>query len=379
MTTTISLCMIVKNESHNLHRCLQSVQGFVNQIIVVDTGSEDNTVEIARSYGAEVHFFEWCDDFAAARNHSLSFATGDWILILDADEKLIIGDQAIILNNLNSSLGIEAFTLPLLYIDDMHQNPIPVTMPRLFRNFVDIIYHGVFHEVPCYKSGSTVVFYNHLGLHENLTIEHYGYNAENLNQKNLNRNIPILEKERASRELSFLQLFTLFDAYQRADKPEKAEECYNEAFERLFPNLIDQSKPVPFTGVIEFLYFIGKRAAAYEDHDTLALICQTGLVWEPDSPNINYLTGVMLTNLGFSLGAIAYFEKCLRIGKETKSLNVAISKSLVGELPAYAIGCSYQKLGDKVSALEAFELTLQFNPSHEEARNQINELQNQLF
>ena len=100
MTTTISLCMIVKNEGHNLHRCLQSVQGFVNQIIVVDTGSEDNTVEIARSYGAEVHFFEWCDDFAAARNHSLSFATGDWILVLDADEKLVIGDREVILNEL---------------------------------------------------------------------------------------------------------------------------------------------------------------------------------------------------------------------------------------------------------------------------------------
>ena len=377
MTPTISLCMIVKNESHNLHRCLESVQGFVNQIIVVDTGSEDNTVEIARSYGAEIHFFEWCDDFAAARNHSLSFATGDWILILDADEKLVVSDQLVIFNTINSSLDIEAFTLPLLCIDDMHNNSIPVTMPRLFRNFLDIVYHGVFHEIPCYKDGKPVLFYNHLDLHGNLIIEHYGYNVDNLNQKNLNRNIPILEKERESGELSFLQLFTLFDAYQRADKPEKAEECYNEGFERLFPHLIDQSKPVPFTGVLEFLYFIGKRAVMCEDHDTLALICQTGLVWEPDSPNINYLTGVMLADLGFSLGAITYFEKCLRIGTETKSLNVSISKALVGELPAYAIGCSYQKLGNKVAALEAFALALQFNPSHEAARNQINELHNQ--
>ena len=152
MTTTISLCMIVKNESHNLHRCLQSVQGFVNQIIVVDTGSEDNTVEIARSYGAEVHFFEWCDDFAAARNYSLSFATGDWILILDADEKLIISDQEVISNALDSSLDMQAFALPLLCIDDLNLNSVPQLLPRLFRNFLHITYYGVFHEVPCSES-----------------------------------------------------------------------------------------------------------------------------------------------------------------------------------------------------------------------------------
>jgi hypothetical protein len=368
--------MIVKNESHNLHRCLQSVQGFVNQIIVVDTGSEDNTVEIARSYGAEVHFFEWCDDFAAARNHSLSFATGDWILILDADEKLVIGDRKPILNTLNSCLDIEAFTLPLLCIEDAHRNTLPVKAPRLFRNFLNIVYHGIFHEIPCEKSGKPVLFCNHPELHENLMIEHYGYSVENLNQKNLNRNIPILEKERESRELSFLQLFTLFDAYQRSDQPEKAEECYNEAFERLLPYLIDQIKPVPFTGVIEFLYFIGTRAAAYEDRDTLALICQTGLIWEPDSPYINYLTGAMLTDLGFSLGAIAYFDRCLSIGQEITSSNVTTSRSLMGEIPAYEIGRNYQKLGNKEAALEAFKLTLKFKPDHAEARNQINQLQN---
>lgn len=84
----LSLAMITKNEAAHLGHCLQSVQGLVDEIIVVDTGSEDATPEIARSFGAQVHTFPWQDDFAAARNASLGPCTGDWVLILDADEAI---------------------------------------------------------------------------------------------------------------------------------------------------------------------------------------------------------------------------------------------------------------------------------------------------
>lgn len=84
----LSLAMIAKNEAAHLGHCLQSVQGLVDEIIVVDTGSEDATPEIARSFGAQVHTFPWQDDFAAARNASLGPCTGDWVLILDADEAI---------------------------------------------------------------------------------------------------------------------------------------------------------------------------------------------------------------------------------------------------------------------------------------------------
>ena len=85
---TISLCMIVKNEQQSLLRCLRSAEPWVDEIIVLDTGSTDRTVEIARSFGARVEHFPWCDDFAAARNAVKEYATCDWILSLDADEVL---------------------------------------------------------------------------------------------------------------------------------------------------------------------------------------------------------------------------------------------------------------------------------------------------
>ena len=75
---TISLCMIVKNESEVLARCLDSVRGAVDEIIIVDTGSDDNTREIARRYTDHVYDFEWIDDFSAARNYSFSKASMDY-------------------------------------------------------------------------------------------------------------------------------------------------------------------------------------------------------------------------------------------------------------------------------------------------------------
>jgi tetratricopeptide (TPR) repeat protein len=86
--------MIVKDESEQLSECLTSIQDLSEQVCIVDTGSSDDTVEIARRHGAEVTFFIWCDDFSAARNESLRCCKGDWIFILDADERIDSGDHA---------------------------------------------------------------------------------------------------------------------------------------------------------------------------------------------------------------------------------------------------------------------------------------------
>lgn len=93
MADTISLCLITKNEAGNIERCLRSVVGAVDEIIVVDTGSTDATPELARQYGAQVYTVPWRDNFSEARNASLALAGGDWILFLDADEELAAGSH----------------------------------------------------------------------------------------------------------------------------------------------------------------------------------------------------------------------------------------------------------------------------------------------
>lgn len=94
----VSLCMIVKNEEDVLGRCLESVKGLVEEIIIVDTGSTDQTKSIARQYTEKIYDFAWCDDFSAARNESFAKATKDYIIWLDADDLLLQEDAAAFLN-----------------------------------------------------------------------------------------------------------------------------------------------------------------------------------------------------------------------------------------------------------------------------------------
>jgi tetratricopeptide (TPR) repeat protein len=84
----LSLSMIVRDEAERIEACLRSVQGFVDEMVVVDTGSSDDTVAIATALGATVHRIDWPGDFAPARNQALQWLTGDWVLVLDADEQL---------------------------------------------------------------------------------------------------------------------------------------------------------------------------------------------------------------------------------------------------------------------------------------------------
>ena len=84
---TISLCMIVKNEEEKLPTCLDCIKDLVDEMIIVDTGSTDKTIEIAKSYGAKVYNFEWTGSFSDARNYSFEQATCDFIYTADADEK----------------------------------------------------------------------------------------------------------------------------------------------------------------------------------------------------------------------------------------------------------------------------------------------------
>jgi len=90
---TLSLCMIVRDEGKFLEQCLNSVKDLVDEIIIVDTGSTDRTKKIAKTFTDKIFDFKWCDDFSAARNISLQHASGDWILVLDADEVISVKDH----------------------------------------------------------------------------------------------------------------------------------------------------------------------------------------------------------------------------------------------------------------------------------------------
>lgn len=121
---TISLCMIVKNEERVLDRCLESVQEIADEIIIVDTGSEDRTKEIAEKYHARVFEQEWQDDFSRARNYSFSHAEMDYCMWLDADD-IITKSEALKLKRWKEETDESSDVIMLRYVAgfDEKRNP----------------------------------------------------------------------------------------------------------------------------------------------------------------------------------------------------------------------------------------------------------------
>ena len=146
MTPKLTLCMIVRNEAEVLERCLLSAQGLADETVVVDTGSTDATVEIADRLGALVHRFDWCDDFAAARNRSFDLASGEYILWLDADD-VLPAESLRELIELKPLLRRDVYFLPYEYANDEYgRSTCTLYRERLVRNLPSIRWVGKVHE-----------------------------------------------------------------------------------------------------------------------------------------------------------------------------------------------------------------------------------------
>lgn len=371
----LSLCLIVKNERHNLPRCLDSIKSYVDEMIVVDTGSEDGTPEIAAKYGAKVRYFEWCDDFAAARNYAISQASGNWILMPDADEEIVVESQDF-LYQITARPDVIAYKVALTEANDPSRTP--AYLIRLLRNLPDIQYIGRFHEQPIYQN--KCLGENQISYLESVKIIHYGYTEEQLLQKNINRNIPILERSRQNEGLSLMLLYSLAGMYADTQQAEKAQECYSEAFERLLPSLIDGTAPEEFSFVPSLIFIWGVQSLQQEDYETARLLCQRGLEWCANYPPLNYLAGATIRALGFPLGAVAYFENCIRLGREGNYYKgEPFEVSYVTTYPTYDLGCVYLEIGRVQEALVAFDLALSFEPNFREAQEKVNKIREDLY
>jgi len=368
----VSFCTIVKNEQHNLPRCLASIQPYVNEIIVVDTGSEDKTVEVAHQYGAQVQHFTWCDDFAAARNYAITQAGGDWILMLDADEELVVEAEDW-RNQLTLAPDILAYWL---FLTDIHQPITALPTLRLFRNLPELRYAGRYHEQLKYHN--QLIKDSAIKTLSGVKILHYGYSNEQLLEKHLTRDIPLLECVRQQEPLSLLLLGTLADAYLRTDQLEKAQECWAEAFERLTPNLITGTLPEETVHLRALLFTIGANFLhAHQDYETTLLLCQKSLEWFPNYPPLNHLTGILLRELGFLLGATAYFKNCIQMGQDgSYDEREPFDRRFITVWSAYDLGLTYLQLKQFNQAIESFELTLSFEPEYTPAQEHLEMLKN---
>lgn len=188
---SLSLCMIVKDAEETIGRAIKSALAVVDEVVVVDTGSSDNTRLIVEGYGARVVDFPWRDDFAAARNAGLEAAFGDWILVMDADE-VLEGIRPVEVNRLLSNEDALAFWVRVR--NEVHgRGTTEYDRIRLFRNHPDIRYVYPVHEQITPGIARTARRVGGGMLPSTLRITHYG-SAEREEQGKKARNQRLLRK-----------------------------------------------------------------------------------------------------------------------------------------------------------------------------------------
>jgi glycosyltransferase involved in cell wall biosynthesis/predicted Zn-dependent protease len=307
---TLSLCMIVRDEEEMLPRCLAAVRDAVDEIVVVDTGSVDRTVEIARSFGARVIEREWTGSFADARNASFDAATGDWVMFLDADEVLVDG-EAERLRAFTGRTWREAFYLVETNFTGELGDGTAVTHNalRVFRNRPEYRFEGRIHEQIAHRLPG--------GLPERLEasdvrVEHYGYLGVVRDAKDKSRrNIELLERQRdeAEDDSGFLH-FNLGSEYAALGENDNALASLERAWE-LMLKLPDVAEYGYVPSLIHRLVRARRITGRLEPSIELA---DDGLTLLPGFTDLVYEQAQAARELGLSEQAEELFERCLELG-----------------------------------------------------------------
>ncbi|AEG60642.1 glycosyltransferase [Desulforamulus ruminis] len=227
----VSLCLITKNEEHCILSCIHSVQDLVHEVIVVDTGSSDGTVSLARDSGFRVFHFPWTGDFSQARNFSLQQATGQWILVLDADEVLApTGVKEFY--SLLANEEVEGYFLDIVnFFEESGPSVSADKVVRLFRNKTEYRFTGAIHE----QVAPAILKVNGSGLAVSpLVVFHYGYLEQEIVKKDkFNRNTSILFRELARSPDDPFLLYSLALEYYQGNRVEQGVECLEKALVKM--------------------------------------------------------------------------------------------------------------------------------------------------
>lgn len=349
----ISLCMIVKNEEEVISRCLQSVKQAVDEIIVIDTGSTDGTVEAARKEGAAVYIRQWQQDFSAARNESIALATGDWILVLDADETLE-DDQGTMLRQLVSSTpeadGFFVKIVNFIGTETKQAGSSVSSSLRLFRNKPGYRYTGRIHE----QIVQPILTENPAAkLHFSpIQLNHGGYLPEVVQRKNkVQRNMELLQQELENTDNESFHRYNLGVEYMRVGEYPLGLEQF-----RLSRTIADWRK-TSFGHVVVLreancLQALGQWEAAAE-------VCRNAAGDLSDYPDLFFTLGRIHYHLRQWEAAEAAFQQALNIGEAPPNYT---SASGAGTYAAsFQLGKVREQLNDYEGAIQYYAKTLKLN------------------
>jgi len=336
MRNEISACLIVRDEECYIEKCLKSLREQVDEIVVVDTGSKDRTVELAGKYADKILDFKWIDDFSAARNFSIENAKHDFVYISDADETVFEWDTNSVKNFIeeNSASKVGFVNIVNKYVMDGEERTRSEFETRLF-NRNQYHYEGIIHEQVVQNTGEK---YERVKL--NIRFLHTGYNIEDIERKNkAARNINLLKLALKQNGDDCYLLYQLGKGYDASRNYVKALECYKKAID-----LIDN---INCMYVKQLIINYGYDLMQIEDYKSALLIEKYNDYFSNSPEFIFLLAHINMMNAMFNK-AIGLFLKC------TELKNGEI-EGITSWLPLYNIGVIYECTKNSGEALKYYK------------------------
>jgi glycosyltransferase involved in cell wall biosynthesis len=332
----VSVCMIVRDEEINLECALNSIPKSFEKV-VVDTGSTDNTIEIAKKLGAKVGSFKWMDDFAAARNYSISLAGGKYILIMDADEVLtrdiekqverfiaIYPDQAGAVNIENKIK------------EETHKH----RMVRFFPNRKSYTFNGVVHET-LYDNGHPSDFKS-----SEISIYHYGYQEElYADGIKMNRYLKLYNKHLDVNPYDGYMLYQLGKLYYSQRDLRGALNALERCLE------VNEKDRLYYPVMLVMMGYVLKDMGQSKLAEELLIPFQSEYPHYPDLP---FLLGSLAMETGKIVDIEAHYLRALQIGETTKYSSVDGVGSYKAE---YNLAVYYEVTGSINKALHYYKAT----------------------
>ncbi|HSC02198.1 MAG TPA: glycosyltransferase [Solirubrobacteraceae bacterium] len=335
---TLGLCMIVKDEEEMLGKCLEAVAPAVDEIIIVDTGSTDRTIEIAKSHGARVIEQPWTGSFSDARNTSFEHATTDWIVYLDADE-VLVADDVHRLKSLSSKVWREAFYLALTSFTGELGDGGAVTNSalRVFRNrshyrFEGRLHEQIAHHLPTYAAGRIE--------QSSVRVDHYGYlGAVRDAKEKSRRNLELLKAQQAESPPSAFLHFNIGTEYAAIGDYRSALAELERSWSLVQAHGEDGNDYVPalVQRLVTALRACGRPA------DAIAK-AREGLERFPGFTDLVFAQAQAALALGNEDEAIAYWERCIEMGDAPSRYGAAVGAGT--HRPRIALSELYMRRGE---------------------------------
>jgi glycosyltransferase involved in cell wall biosynthesis len=356
-----SLTMIVRDEQENLPRALQSVRGLFDEIVVVDTGSADRTIEIARSFGAKVSEFAWIDDFGAARNAALAQATGDYAFWLDADDLMETRERAkleVLLGRLRTGDEARAYVVRCACDPgpDGTGGDTVVDHIRLFPLRADVRWTYRVHEqiLPALRRAKVPVEWT------DVTVRHTGYADQALRARKLDRDTRILQEELAERPDDPFVLFNLGSiAVERED--------WTNALGFLQRSL---ARSAPTDSITRKLFALIARVHQMTGDTAAALrTCAEGLQLDPEDAELWFRKAVVHRHRGEPAEAEQSWRRILTLRRPEKF--ASMDQGIYGHLTRRNLAALARERGDVEEARRLWRAVLAECPGDREALERI--------